>query len=176
MGLLRLFQRRKARTEVGDCPSPEVIRRLLSKPKLVGPKTQHFQFIVVLFDEPDMRQVSGLMDNVTRTLFEHKATVTSLSPCYLVGLLGAPFGEGNSPEVRRTVVEALLRENGSRIRIAHGECDALVGALGGRLRYCYDAAIPGFLGILKRLLDAETGSAFEVLYDAPSNEASHSQE
>jgi hypothetical protein len=166
MGLRQMFQQRKERRKVrsafGDYLSPEVIRRLLAKPNLVEPQVKHFQFVVVLFDEPDMHQVSDLMGCVMRTLFEHKATVTSLSPYYLVGLLGVPFGEGNSPEVRRDVVEALLKENGVRIRIAHGECDALFGNLGSRLRFCYDAAIPGFLGILKKLLDAEPGSAFEV--------------
>jgi hypothetical protein len=163
MGLLQMFQRRRVRTAFGDYLSPEVIRRLLAKPDLVEPQVKHFQFVVVLFDEPDMHQISDLMDRVIRTLFEHKATVTSLSPCYLVGLLGVPFGEGNSPEVRRDVVEALLKGHAVRIRIAHGECDALVGNLGGPLRFTYDAAIPGFLGILKKLLEAEPASAFEVI-------------
>ena len=162
MGILGFLQRRKVHTAFGKYISPEVIRRLLAKPDIVQPKVRHFQFVVALFDEPDMQAISDLMGGVIRTLCAHNATVTSLSPCYLVGLLGVPFGEGNSAEVRRAVVDALLKENGSRIRIAHGECDGLVGNLGGPYRFTYDAAIPGFLAILKRLLDAKPGSAFEV--------------
>jgi hypothetical protein len=162
MGLLRMFQRRKLRTAFGDYLSPEVIRRLLTRPDLVRPTVKHFQFVVVVFEEANPQEISALMTDVVGTLFEHKATVTSVSPAFLVGLLGVPFPDGNSPEARRAVVESLLRGNGSRIRIAHGECDALVGNLGGPLRYTYDAAIPGFLGILRKLLDADPGSAFEV--------------
>jgi hypothetical protein len=99
---------------------------------------------------------------VIGTLFEHKATVTSMSPAFMVGLFGVPFPEGNWPEARRGAVESLIQRNGGRIRIAHGECDALVGDLGGPLRYGYDAAIPGFLGILKKLLEAAPGSAVQV--------------
>ena len=162
MGILDIFRRRKVRGSFGRYLSPEVVRRLLEKPDLVQPRMQHFQFVVILFDEPDSQQISALMSSLMRKLFEHKATVTSISPCYVVGLLGVPFGEGNSPEARRSVVEALLKENGDGIRIAHGECTSLVGAFGGNLRFSYDAAIPGFLGILKRLLDAEPGTAFEA--------------
>jgi len=162
MGIRKMLERRKVRNAFGEYLSPEVIRRLLVNPRLVEPSVKHFQFVVVLFDEPDSQQISTLMGNVIRTLLEHNATVTSLSTVFLVGLFGVPFPDGNWLEARRAAVEGLLRGNGTRIRIAHGECDALVGNLGGPLRFSYDAAIPGFLGILKRLLDAETGSAFEV--------------
>src|SRR5262249_10682307 len=118
--------------------------------------------VVVLFDEPNLESISTLMGDVMRTLFEHKATVMGVSTVFLLGVLGVPFGDGNSPEARRAAVDALLRGNGSRIRIAHGECDSLVGTFGSGPRFVYDAVIPGFLEILKRLLDAEPGAAFEV--------------
>ena len=157
-----MFQRRKVRTAFGDYLSPEVIRRLLARPDLVQPTVKHFQFVVILLDEPDPLQVSTLMSGLVRTLFDHKATISNVSPSLVVGLFGVPFPDGNWPEARQAAVEALLKERDSRIRIAHGECDALVGNLGGPLRYTYDAAIPGFLGILRKLLDADPGSAFEV--------------
>ena len=157
-----MFQRRKVRTAFGDYLSPEVIRGLLATPDLVQPTVKHFQFIVILLDEPDPQRIATLMSGLVRTLFDHKATISSASPSLVVGLFGVPFPDGNWPEARRAAVEALLKEKDSRIRIAYGECDALVGNLGGPLRYTYDAAIPGFLGILKKLLESEPGSAFEV--------------
>jgi hypothetical protein len=162
MGLLRMFRRSKLNTAFGDYLSPEVIRRLLMRPDLVEPTVKHFQFVVVLFEEANPQEICALMSDVIGTLFEYKATVTGVSPAFLVGLFGVPFPGADSPEARRAAVESLLRGKGSRIRIAHGECDALVGNLGGPLRYTYDAAIPGFLGILKKLIEAEPGSAFEV--------------
>jgi hypothetical protein len=162
MGLLRMFQRRKLHTAFGDYLSPEVIRRLLMRPDLVQPTVKHFQFVVVLFEEGNPQEISALINEVAGTLFEHKATVTNVSHAFLVGLFGVPFPGADSPEARRAAVESLLRAKGSRIRIAHGECEALVGNLGGPLRYTYDAAIPGFLGILKKLIEAEPGSALEV--------------
>jgi hypothetical protein len=163
MGLLQMFRRRRVRTAFGDYLNPEVIRRLLTRPDLVEPAVKHFQFVVILLDEPDSRQISTLMSGLVGTLFEHKATVSRLSPSLIVGLFGVPFPDGNWPEARRAAVEGLLKGEDSRIRIAHGECDALVGNLGGPLRFTYDAAIPGFLGILKKLLEAEPASAFEVI-------------
>lgn len=162
MGILQIFRRRRLHSAFGDYLSPEVIRRLLLNKSLVEPQVKHFQFAVVLFEEANPQKISALMSDVISTLFEYKATVTSVSPAFLVALFGVPFPDGHWPEARRAVVEALLKEGDSRIRIAHGECDALVGNLGGPLRYTYDAAIPGFLGILRKLLDADPGSAFEV--------------
>jgi len=156
------MERRKVRTAFGDYLSPEVIRRLLTRPDLIEPAVKHFQFVVILLDEPVTKLISPLMSGLARTLFNHKATISTISPSLVVSLFGVPFPDGNWPEARRAVVEALLKERDIRIRIAHGECEALVGNLGGPLRYAYDAAIPGFLGILKRLLDSEPGSAFEV--------------
>jgi hypothetical protein len=157
MGLLRMFQRRKVRTAFGDYLSPEVVRRLLEAPDITSPQVKHFQFVVVVFEEANPQEISALMSDVVGTLFEYKATVTSVSPAFLVR-----FHDGDSPEARRAAVESLLRGNRRRIRIAHGECDAAVGNFGGPRRFAYDAAIPGFLGILKKLLEAEPGSAFEV--------------
>jgi len=81
-----MFQRRKVRTAFGDYLSPEVIRRLLTRPDLVQPTVKHFQFVVILFDEPDPQQISTLMTGLVRTLFDHKATVTSVLPSLVVGL------------------------------------------------------------------------------------------
>jgi hypothetical protein len=37
-----------------------------------------------------------------------------------------------------------------------------VGNLGCELRFCYEAVIPGFNGIVKRLLDSPHGTVMEV--------------
>jgi hypothetical protein len=73
-----------------------------------------------------------------------------------------PLPEGNSPDVRRGLVDTLLRENGERIRIVHGECDGAVGLLGPQKRVTYGEVIPGFSGILKTLLETKVGTAVEV--------------
>ena len=162
MKIFEFLQRRKVRKSFEPYLSPEVVRRLLNNPEHLLPKVKHFQFVVVLLDEANPQEISALVGGVVRTLFEHQATVTTVSLSIVVGLMGVPFPGSDSPEVRRAVVEALLRENGERIRIAHGECDAAVGNFGGPMRFVYDAAIPGFLGILKNLLEAEPGSEVAV--------------
>jgi hypothetical protein len=117
---------------------------------------------VILVDDTNPQQVSAMLDTVIDTLFQHHVSVTNMMPSLLVGVLGVPFREGNSAEARQELVGALLREHGERIRIAHGECDALVGAFGGHARHAYGALIPGFSGILKKLLETKFGTAVEV--------------
>lgn len=101
MGLLRMFQRRKVRTAFGDYLSPEVIRRLLlqTDSQISALKVQHFQFVVVVFEEANPQEVSALMSGVVGTLLEYKATVTSLSPAFLVGLFGVPFPMQTRPRL-----------------------------------------------------------------------------
>ena len=164
MGILQTFQRRRVRRALEAYLSPEAVEKLLrqTKSEIGPPQVKHFQFVLILFDESNPQAISALINGAVRTLFEHKATVTNISPWHLVGLLGISFPEGNPPEARRAVVQALLKDNDKRIRLAHGECDAPVGIFGGNLRPMYDAAIPGLLGILKKLLEAAPGSLIEV--------------
>jgi len=103
-----------------------------------------------------------MTSKITRTLIQHHSTVTHITSSLVVALLGVPFPEGNSADARRELVDALLRENGDRIRIAHGECNGTVGLFGGPERWDYGAVIPGFSAVLKKLLEARFGTAVEI--------------
>jgi hypothetical protein len=159
-----IFQRRRERKLWQKHVSPEVIEMLLRETKSVikPPEVKHFQFVVILADDANPHEVPAIISTVTGMLIQHRATVLNLVSSLLVGLLGVPFPEGNSPEARQDLVDALLRENGGRIRIAHGHCDAPFGMFGGPERWTLSAVIPGFSEILKKLLETEFGSAIEV--------------
>jgi hypothetical protein len=164
MGILRMLQRRRARKAFGKYLSLEVIEKLLRETgsEIRPPEMQHFQFVVGLADDTNPQEVPAMTSKVIGTLIQHRATVSDISSSLIVALLGVPFPEGNSSEARRELVDAPLRVNSERIRIAHGECDGAVGIFGGPKRWTYGAVIPGFSGILKKLIETKFGTAVEI--------------
>jgi hypothetical protein len=117
---------------------------------------------VIFVEGTDPQEVSATLSTLVGTLFRHHANVSGISPSLLIALLGVPFPEGNSPEERRDLVNALIQESGDRIRVAHGECDAPFGMFGSSMRFTYGALIPGFSGILKTLVETKFGTAVEI--------------
>ena len=150
--------------------SPEEIAKLLSENKgeITSPEVKHFQFVVILADDTYPQKSPAIISAVMGTLVERRATVLNAMPLLFVALLGVPFPEGNSAEARRGLVDALLRENGDRIRIVHGECDAAFGMFGGHGRWTYGALLPGLAGILKKLLETQLGTAVEIESKTPN--------
>ena len=144
--------------------SPEAIDKLLGDKNqaIRPPEVKHFQFVLILIDDTNPQAVPATISAVVGTLVRQRANVSSLTSSLLVGLLGTPFPEGNSPQARRELVGALLQDSGDLIRIAHGACDGAVGMFGGHERWAYGAVIPGFSGILKKLLEIKFGTAIEV--------------
>jgi hypothetical protein len=144
--------------------SPEAIEKLLHETnhEIRPPEVKHFQFVVILIDDKNPQDVPAIVGTAVGTLVRQRANVSSITSSLLVGLLGTPFPEGNSPQARRELVAALLQDNGDRIRLAHGECDGAVGIFGGHERWAYGAVIPGFSGILKKLLETKFGTSVEA--------------
>jgi len=163
MGILRMLHRRRNRKILQECFSPEVIAKLLceTKPELWPPEAKHFQFVAIRADDTNPQEVPVAISTATGTLVQHRVNVSNITSSLLVGLLGVPFPEGNSTETRRELVDALLRENGDRIRIVHGQCDGPFGTFGGHERWTYGAVIPGFPGVLKKLLETKFGTVVE---------------
>jgi hypothetical protein len=54
-----------------------------------------------------------MTSKVIGTLIQHRATVSDISSSLIVALLRVSFPEGNSPETRRELVDALLRVTSS---------------------------------------------------------------
>jgi hypothetical protein len=144
--------------------SSGVIAKLLNEtaPGIKPPEVKHFQFVVILADETDPRKLPPIISAVMDTLVQHHATVIDIVSSLVVGVLGVPFPDGNSPEARRELVDVLLREHSNQVKMAHGECGAPVGMFGGQKRKTYGAFIPGFSDILKKLSEAKFGSAIEI--------------
>ena len=164
MGILEILQRRKIRSAFGNYVSPEVIEKLMSEKAsgIASPEAKHFQYVVAMADETNPDEVPAMIGKIVQVLVENHATVTNIMSSLVVALLGVPFQAGNSAGARMELVEALLRENGDRIRIVHGECDGAVGNFGGPKRWSYGAMIPGFSAILKRLIETKFGVAVEI--------------
>jgi hypothetical protein len=128
--------------------SPEILAKLRGETQLQAGRVEsrHFQFVIILVNESDFQEVPAIISAVVGTLLQHGAILSNITSSLLVGLLGIPFPNGDSPEVRRGLVDALLREHGERVRIAHGQCDGIVGLLGTKKRCTYGEMIPGFSG------------------------------
>jgi hypothetical protein len=133
-----------------------------TKPEIRPPEVEHFQFVVMLVDDTNPQEVPAVLGKVIETLVRQRANVSNILSSLLVGLLGVPFPENNSLLARRELVDTLLQDNGDRIRIAHGECDGVVGRFGSHERWTYGAAIPGFSEVLKKLLETKFGTAVEI--------------
>jgi hypothetical protein len=140
--------------ELAKLDSQEILKRLQIE-------TKHFQFALILIGDTIPEEIPPIIKRVVGTAVQHGATM-DLTSSLLLGLLGVPSPKNNSPEVRRGLVNALLRENGDRIRIAHGECDGPVGLLGTDIRFTYTALIPGLSAILRKLLETKFGTAVEI--------------
>lgn len=164
MKISRMLQWLRKREATNEYISPQAVAKLLreTKSEIKAPEIRHFQFLVMLADDTKPQEVPSLISSVLHTLDEHRASVANIMSSLFVALLGVPFGEGNSAEARRALVEALLRENGEQIKIVHGECDGMFGTLGGIGRCTYGGVIPGFSGILKKLLETKFGDAVEI--------------
>jgi hypothetical protein len=164
MGILQMLQRRKSRNAFQKYVSTETIARLLRETDsgIKPPEVKHFQFVVILADDTNPQELPSMISNVMSTLVQHRANITNITSSLFVALLGVPFPENNSAQARRELVDALLRENGNRIRVVHGECDGPFGMFGGGGRLSYGGLIPGFSAALKKLLHAEFGTAVEI--------------
>jgi hypothetical protein len=170
-GVMGILQRRAERKLRKGFVSTEVLAKLQGETELPAGKIQarHFQFLVILVDESNPQKIPATISMVVRTLLQHGAMLSSVTSSLLVGLLGVPFPKDDSPEIRRGLVEALLRENGDQIRIAHGECDGAVGLLGTRERCSYGEVIPGFSATLKKLLEIKFSTAVEIDSKTPNS-------
>jgi hypothetical protein len=164
MSILGKLRRRRVSTAFRNYVSPEVIEKLLRETgsEIRPREVKHFQYVVAMADDTNPEEVPAMTGKIVQILVEHHATVTDIMSSLVIALLGAPFPAGNSAGARMELVEALLRENGNRIRIVHGECDGAVGNFGGPNRWTYGAVIPGFSGILKRLIETKFGTAVEI--------------
>jgi hypothetical protein len=165
MGILRMLQRRRIRTAFGQYLSPEAIEKILRETgsKIRPHELKHFQFVVVLPDDSNPQEAPAIIGKVMDILMDHHANVSHSTPALFIALLGVPFPQYDSAEARRELVDALLRENGDRIRIVHGQCDGLFGLFGSdSSRWTHGSVIPGFSGILKKLLDTKLGTAVEI--------------
>jgi hypothetical protein len=165
-----IFQRGGDRKPPQGFVNSEVLAKLQGETQLsVGKiEAKHFQFLLILVAESNPLEIPAIISMVVRTLLQHDAMLSSITSSLLVGILGVPFPKGDSPEVRRGLVEALLRENSDRIRIAHGECDGAVGLLGTPERCSYGEVIPRFSAILKTLLETKLGNAVEIDSNTPN--------
>ena len=126
------------------------------------PEKKHFQFFVISLDETNPHDISSLTAEVADQVFQHHGMIHSMTSSLVVGWMGYPFVEYDSAENRRQLVNSLLRTNGSRLRIAHGECTSLLGNFGAKTRFNYGVLIPGFSYVLRKLLDTPFGAAIEI--------------
>jgi hypothetical protein len=62
----------------------------------------------------------------------------------------------------RALVDALLRENGNRIRIIQEESDGGVGNFGGAQRWTYGTVIRWFCGLLQKLVETGACAAIKI--------------
>ena len=156
-------ERRKVRRTFEKYVSPGVIALIEKDPKKyfdTKPKNTHFQFVAVLLDDQS-ESISERWGAVGDIIFDHGAWISHMTPCLVVACFGGVFPESDTDANRLKLVDALVASVGKEIRLAHGECDGLMGNFGSSRRFSYGVHIPGFLGLLKKLLESPPGTAME---------------
>jgi hypothetical protein len=161
------FDRRRTRRIFQNYLSPALIKQLEKSTREGGftpkpPEQRHFQFVVVNLEDKNIEQLPACSEKVVDTLLRHEAVVFNISASLVLGCFGVIFFSPDSAERRLAVVADLIKQNGAGIRVAHGECNGFVGHLGSAKRLSFEAMIPNFSEILKKLLDAQFGAASEV--------------
>ena len=158
------WERRRVRKTFEKYVSPKVIRAMKKDPGafIIGPQICHFQFVIVLLDDSQPDDVPEILSRVADAIFRHRSMISNISASIVVACLGVPFPDRDSLEERVKLVNTLVGENGALVRIAHGQCNGKVGNLGCEKRFVYEAVIPGFNGILSRLLNSQAGTVIEV--------------
>jgi len=161
---LGFWERRKARKAFEKFVSPDVMRLIEKSPSefLREPELRHFQFVVIVPNDSRAEDIAANLSRVADACLRHRSMISNISASLVVACLGVPFPDADSVEARLTLVNALVAENGDRIRVAHGQCNGVVGNLGSKQRFCYEAVIPGFSEILKQLLNSPNGTVVEV--------------
>jgi hypothetical protein len=164
--LFEMLERRRVRRTFEEYVSPDVMKLIKADTNdtrfPISPERRHFQFVVVHFDEIEAEQISAILTNVTEVLLDHGAVISNVSSCLVIAWLGEPFAQYDSVERRLKLVTSLLARNGRHIRLAHGQCNGILGNFGSPRRFSYGVHIPGFSEILRRLLDTPLGRALEI--------------
>ena len=165
MSIFDYFEKRRVTRTLENQLSPRVIRLIeegSDQDALAAPVPRHLQFVIAQIENDDPLEARATVGRVIETGFRHNATLFTPSP-YLVTLcLGTPTLEYDSAEKRLALVSDLFNENKGAIKIAHGECDALVGNLGGNSGRCiWEPIIPGLNAMLAKLLNEPKGAVVE---------------
>ena len=151
------------RKKFGRYVSPDALRKWEETPTgLPEPVVRHFQFVIVVLDDARPEELKATISRVVSAASRQRAILSNVSASIIVVCFGVPFPDDDSFESRLGFVNTLIQENGNAIRVAHGQCDGLVGNFGSEHRMVYEAMIPGFNGILKQLLNSGPGTVVEV--------------
>jgi hypothetical protein len=159
------LERRRIRKSFSKLLSPGVIKLIEQDPKKYfgNPEKKHIQFVLVQIDDRDTSARIDALPKIIDAIFDHNGTLgTVLNVSLVFGFFGSPFPGTDTVENRLGAVAGMHTALGERIRIAHGQCVALVGLFGGEKRGTWDALIPNFSLVLEKLHTTPYGSAMEI--------------
>ena len=159
MNIVETYSRMRTRSEVSNILSPALMQAAQDAgehpQEMLQPEPMHFQYVVVHIRDAEPEEIPKVVTRVVDTCVSHRAVICDATPLLLVGYIGLPNAKYDSVEDRISLVAALLAENGSSVRVAHGQCNGLAGLFGSQRRMDYGAIIPNFSAILKKFLDIE---------------------
>jgi hypothetical protein len=145
--------------------SPGLLEQFLERPETFGPllKPRRVIFALLQVRDDDGADLPARLRHAVEIAGTGSGIIDIMPPLVLVSY-GYPL-DGDADACRRNraqMVDKLLRDRGSDLRIVVGEADGLVGNLGSERRFCYGAAIPGFSAALQKLMTLEFGVTSEV--------------
>ncbi len=159
-------QKAYIRKAFGRFLSSALIEQLASRPgslPLMSLENRKIIFALVQIRDDDRGDIAGRLRQAVEIAGKGDGMIDFMPPLVLVSY-GYPL-DGAADDWRHDrgqVLQQLLQNCGSDLRIVFGEADGLVGMLGSDQRFHYAAAIPGFGGAMQKLMTLEFGKAVEV--------------
>jgi len=123
---------------------------------------KHFQYIYVSFEDMDFDEMNQILSRVMDVIMENHGSVSITPPPCLIAYFGLIYLEYDKVDFRIAAVKTILEHCTSKVKIAHGQCTALVGNVGSHRRLQYGAMIPNQKSILEKLMDQPFSTAFEI--------------
>jgi len=154
------------RNAFGRYLSPELVEELTNSSGRIqplSPEKRTVIFSLLQVRDDDRADIPARLRHAVEIAGIGGGMIDIMPPLVLVSY-GYPLdGDADAwRQQRGQMLERLLRDCGSDLRIVFGESDGLVGNLGSEQRFHYGAAIPGFGAAIQKLMTLEFGVASEV--------------
>jgi len=141
----------------------DLLEDLLTRPRRVALEKRTIPFALLQLRDDDSAATVETLGRAIDIAVDAQGMIDIMPPFLLIAF-GFPLEDTaeNLLNLRQRMIENLLKNCGSDIRIVYGKADSLIGNIGSERRFTYGAAIPRLSTAMHRLITLEFGTASDV--------------